>query len=200
MAFATYTQSFGTSYANGTVSIVEAVTGIPATVMAATTGGVINTQGQATLDASGNLSVIIDTARTWIVTAFDGVANGVVDPFSYVETAALRTSMTAGQLAGLKLVNAQTGTAYTLALTDAGKEVTMNNASANTLTVPTNATIAFPLQTQIDVVQVGAGVTTVGGAGITFIKPSALTLAIAAQYGGLRLTKVGTDLWRVNSI
>ncbi len=40
--------------------------------------------------------------------------------------------------------NAQTGTAYTLALSDAGKLVTVNNAVAITLTIPTNAIEALP--------------------------------------------------------
>ena len=57
--------------------------------------------------------------------------------------------------------NLQTGTAYTLVLTDAGKIVEMNNASANTLTIPANASVAFPVDTRIDVVQYGAGLTTV---------------------------------------
>ena len=41
-------------------------------------------------------------------------------------------------------INTQTGTTYTLALADKGKIVEMNNASANTLTIPTNASVAFP--------------------------------------------------------
>ena len=53
-------------------------------------------------------------------------------------------------------LNTQTGASYTLALSDAGKLVEMNNAGANTLTVPPNGTIAFPVNTRIDVVQYGA--------------------------------------------
>ena len=53
--------------------------------------------------------------------------------------------------------NAQTGTAYTLALSDAGKLVTFNNAAAITLTIPTNASVALPICTRIDLLQYGAG-------------------------------------------
>jgi len=64
--------------------------------------------------------------------------------------------------------NEQTGTTYTLALTDDGKLVEMNNASANTLTVPPNSSVAFPVGSQILVLQTGAGQTTlVAGAGVT---------------------------------
>lgn len=67
MAYALYTQSFGALNANLPVVIRDTV-GTPAIILAATTGGVINHQGKATLNGSGNLSVIIDTAITWTVT------------------------------------------------------------------------------------------------------------------------------------
>lgn len=70
MAYATFTQSFGAGYANAYVLISEASTGLPATIMAATTGGVVSTQGQAQLDGNGNLSVVIDTARTWNIEVY----------------------------------------------------------------------------------------------------------------------------------
>ena len=97
-------------------------------------------------------------------------------------------------------VNAQTGTTYTLALTDAPVVnasqgiVTMNNAAANTLTVPTNATVAFPVGAQIQVTQLGAGQTTIAAAaGATVSTPS--TLTARAQYSTLILTQVAADTW-----
>jgi hypothetical protein len=57
--------------------------------------------------------------------------------------------------------NLQTGTTYELVIGDAGKIVEMNNASANTLTIPANASVAFPVDTRIDVVQYGVGQTTI---------------------------------------
>ncbi len=47
--------------------------------------------------------------------------------------------------------DAQTGTTYTTVLNDNGQVVTMNNASANTLSIPTNASVAYPIGTQINV-------------------------------------------------
>lgn len=94
-------------------------------------------------------------------------------------------------------INFQTGTTYTLALTDAGNAVDMANASANTLTIPPNSSVAFPLYTVITVSQGGAGTTTIApGAGVTINKPTARTLAISAQYETALLQKVGTDTWR----
>ncbi len=116
-------------------------------------------------------------------------------------TAAARTKTT--QLATtdfvvgeVNTVNAdtQTGTTYTLVLTDAGKMVTMSNASAIALTVPTNASVAFPVNTRIDLLQLGAGQVTVSGAGITF-KSSGAKLKLTGQYSGATLWKEATDTW-----
>ncbi|QBQ96289.1 hypothetical protein [Paraburkholderia pallida] len=97
-------------------------------------------------------------------------------------------------------VNAQTGTSYTLAATDAPSAngyqgiVTMNNAGANTLTVPPNSSVSFPVGTQIQVVQLGAGQTTVsGGSGVTVNNPSSLTAR--AQYSSLVLTQIAANTW-----
>jgi hypothetical protein len=54
-------------------------------------------------------------------------------------------------------LNAQTGTTYTPVLADNGKLVTLSNASAITLTVPTNASVAYATGAQINIQQIGAG-------------------------------------------
>ena len=93
--------------------------------------------------------------------------------------------------------NAQTGTTYTLALTDDGKVVEMNNASANTLTVPPNSSVAFPVGSQILVLQTGAGQTTlVAGAGVT-VNSKDGNLKLSAQWCAATLIKRATDVWVV---
>jgi hypothetical protein len=90
--------------------------------------------------------------------------------------------------------NAQTGTTYTLVLSDAGKMVTLTNASAITLTIPTNASVAFPVNTRIDLLQYGAGQVTIAGAGVT-INSSGSKLKLTGQYSGASLWKKATDTW-----
>ncbi|HKY56438.1 MAG TPA: hypothetical protein VJL80_00185 [Aeromicrobium sp.] len=91
-------------------------------------------------------------------------------------------------------INAQTGTSYTLVLADAGKFVTMSNASASTLTVPPNSSVAFPVGTVIEGAQLGAGqVTLTPGSGVTINGTPGLK--IAAQYGSYALVKTATDTW-----
>ena len=93
--------------------------------------------------------------------------------------------------------NEQTGTTYTLALTDDGKVVEMNNASANTLTVPPNSSVAFPVGSQILVLQTGAGQTTVAaGAGVT-VNSKDGNLKLSAQWCAATLIKRATDVWVV---
>ena len=91
-------------------------------------------------------------------------------------------------------VNAQTGTSYTLQLSDAGKFVTLTNGAAITLTVPDNATSAFPTGTRISFAQLGAGQVTVAPSGGVTINADP-GLKVAAQYGGAELVKLGTDEW-----
>lgn len=93
-------------------------------------------------------------------------------------------------------VNAQTGTAYTLVLGDRNGIVTMSNGSANTLTIPTNASVAFPTNTIINILQIGAGATSItGDTGVTVNGVSAGSGDIQNQYQGVALLKVATNTW-----
>lgn len=92
-------------------------------------------------------------------------------------------------------INSQTGVAYTLVIDDAGKIIEMNNASANVLTVPSNATVAFPVNSYIEIVQMGAGVTTIAAAGGVTIRSRSGLLSFAAQYSAGSLYKRGTNEW-----
>lgn len=83
---------------------------------------------------------------------------------------------------------------YTLVLTDASKLVEMNVATANTVTVPTNASVAFPIGTVIAIVQQGVGKVSVAGAGGVTVRTAA-TLNLRAQYSGASLLKRATDEW-----
>lgn len=94
-------------------------------------------------------------------------------------------------------VNAQTGTTYALAATDAGNCVEMNNAAANTLTIPPNSSVAFGVGTTILVRQMGAGATTlVAGSGVTIRNPHA-TLKLTKQYASVALHQRAVDEWCV---
>lgn len=93
-------------------------------------------------------------------------------------------------------INAQTGTTYTLVLADAGKLVTLTNGSAITLTVPTNASVAFPVGTVIALAQLGAGLVSVAGAsGVTINGVTPGDDDLAGQWATASLTKLDTNTW-----
>lgn len=99
-------------------------------------------------------------------------------------------------------LNAQTAT-YTVVLTDADQKlVTMSVASANDFLIPTNANVAFPVGTVINVIQIGAGQTTIKAvtSGTTTISSTGATATapkLRAQYSAASCIKVATDTWYV---
>jgi len=100
-------------------------------------------------------------------------------------------------------IDAKTGTTYTFALTDANNElITASNASAQTYSIPTNASVAFPIGCQINIIQIGAGQVTIQAvtSGTTTVLSNGGTAAapkLRAQYSAATLVKVGTDAWYV---
>ncbi len=82
---------------------------------------------------------------------------------------------------------------YTLVLLDAGKTVTMTKGTAVTLTVPTNASVAFPVGTQIKVENLGAGLLTIAGAA----PPTINGKLTVRQYDSIVLEKTATNTWLV---
>jgi hypothetical protein len=104
--------------------------------------------------------------------------------------------------AGIPVVlNAQTAT-YTAVLGDAYKLVTMSNAAANDFLIPTNANVAFPVGTVINVVQIGAGTTTIEAvtSGTTTISSTGATAAapeLRTQFSAASCVKVATDTWYI---
>ena len=101
-----------------------------------------------------------------------------------------------GALTHLRSFNRRTSD-YTLALSDAGKVVEMNIGTANTLTIPADGTINFPVGSYIDVVQYGAGQTAIAGAGGVTVRSNNNWLKLNARYSGATLIKVAANEWYV---
>jgi hypothetical protein len=146
------------------------------------------------------------------VTAGTGLSGGGT---SGTVTVSIDTSVTADLTTAQTLTNksltdpkinlafdAQTGTSYTVVLNDNGQVVTMNNSSANTLSIPTNASVAYPIGTQINVLQIGTGQTTIQAvtSGTTSILSTGGTAAapkLRARYSMATCIKAATDTWYV---
>jgi hypothetical protein len=100
-------------------------------------------------------------------------------------------------------LNAQTGTTYTFVLTDSNNTlVTASNASAQTYSIPTNANVAYPIGSQINIIAIGAGQVTINAvtSGTTTILSNGATAAspkLRVQYSSASCVKVATDTWYV---
>ena len=97
--------------------------------------------------------------------------------------------------------NAQTAN-YTAVASDTAKVITMSVAGANTFSIPTNASVPFAIGTQITVIQIGAGQTTIQAvsSGTTTIVSNGATAAqprTRVQYSSATCIKSGTDSWYV---
>ena len=154
----------------------------------------------------------IRTLGTSIDTSFaadegDLLVGGTSDIFEALPIGAAGTVLTSDgdtaewvAPAGIPVVlNAQTAT-YTVVLGDAFKLVTMSNAAANDFLIPTNANVAFPVGTVINVVQIGAGKTTIEAVtpGTTTISSTAsVDPDLRAQFSAASCIKTGTDTWLV---
>ncbi len=158
--------------ASGTVTSITAGTGL--------SGGTI----------TGSGTIAIDTATTVDVSTAQTLTNKTL------------TSPTLNApLINLSL-NAQTGTTYTFVLADNGKLVTASNASAQTYSIPTNASVAYPIGTQINIIQIGAGQVTINAvtSGTTTVSSTGATATapkLRAQYSSATCIKANTDLWYV---
>jgi hypothetical protein len=91
------------------------------------------------------------------------------------------------------LMNMRTAN-YTLSLSDDGKTVDMNSTSATTVTVPTNATVAFPIGTVIRIRRLGTGtVSVVGASGVGIAWAS--SFSIPTRYTVAEIHKGAADTW-----
>lgn len=90
------------------------------------------------------------------------------------------------------IFNAQTGTTYTLVAGDVNKLVTLNNASAITLTIPNGV---FTTGQQINIQQIGAGQVTIANDGTSSY--TGRGTGLAAQYSAATIICTGTNTFTV---
>jgi hypothetical protein len=96
--------------------------------------------------------------------------------------------------------NAQTGTTYTTVLTDNGKLVTLSNSSPVAVTIPLNASVAYPVGAQLNFAWVGVGAVTIQGAVGVTINSTGATPAVPAlrvRYSSATAIQTATDTWLV---
>jgi len=171
----------GRQLTSGTYNILV---GINAT-LGLTTGNyntIIGSQITGLTAALAN-NIILADGQGNIKYRWDGTTNTITGDLAV--TGVLRPTVT---------TNRQTAS-YTLVLTDRGKLVEMNVATANNLTIPLDSAVAFPIGTQLEIAQYGAGQTTIVATGGVTIRSASGNLKIASQYVAISLIKIGTNEW-----
>jgi hypothetical protein len=179
------------SVAGRTGAVTLAIADV-ASLQAALDGKAASSHGHAIADVA-NLQAALDAKASTASPAFTGTPTAPTAS-AYAATTQIATTAQVHDTITTVPENAQAGTSYTLALSDAGRLVTLNNAAAITLTIPTNTSVAFPVGTRIDLLQYGAGQVTVGGSGVT-IRSSGSKLKLAGQYSGATLWKKAANEW-----
>lgn len=145
-------------------------------------------QGNASDTAIGRLLPPGGVQAGYVLTA-DGLGGISYTPLPQAVTA---TDVLVAQ-SRLVGINTQ-ASSYTLALSDAGKQVEYTGSTAVTFTVPANATVAFGIGTVISLYLAGTGPLTIGGAaGVTINSPSGFRLT--TQYAAASLVQRATNVW-----
>lgn len=121
--------------------------------------------------------------------------DGTGDP---IRTAFDKTNDNFDELyAGVTGITTSTLTAFTPALSDAGKTVIITNTSAIAVTVPTNASVAYVVGTVITIIQGGAGQITVSGDSGVTVDAYDSGNKTAGEHAAVSLLKYGTDTWKL---
>jgi hypothetical protein len=148
--------------------------------------------------SSGAVSLAINTAITADLSTAQTFTNKTLTSPT-INGATIATSTLTSPKVNLG-INTQTGTTYTTVLDDNGKLVTLSNASAITLTIPPNSSVAYSVGAQLNLAQLGAGqVTFAGGSGVTIVSTGATASApkLRAQYSTATAVQTSTDNWLV---
>ena len=157
------------------------------------------TVARVALGASGTVLKSDGTDASWATIVAANIATDAVTTAKIQDDAVTQAKLADRVVGSAELdnltLNAQTGTTYTLVLTDAHKLVTQSNASAITTTIPPNSSVAFEIGDQVNLLQLGAGkVTVAAGSGVT-IRSEGTKLKLKAQYAAATCVKIGTNEW-----
>lgn len=214
--------SLSASGASGNTGTIESVpigsitpdTGAFTTFSASSTATAndLNTRDFEFTGGSGGNAITIPGSVANALTIYDTntnayltfITNGGTPLMSFSQPSSFTTLSASGLItataAGIQSwapigANTYTDATYTFALTDQDTYIRFNRATAQTITVPANSTVAFPVGTEINGIQAGAGQVTFVAAGGVTLNSKGAVLSISGQFGGFSLKKYGTDTW-----
>ena len=159
-------------------------------VSSAQATAIATAKSEAIADATSQVNAVIASAPAALNT-LDELAAALGDDANYAATV---TTALAGKVPSATPISQKTSS-YTLSsLNEKDSMIEMNSASATTVTIPTNAAVAFPIGTSLDVLRVGAGAVDVAAAGGVTVNATP-GLKLRAQWSSATLIKRATDTW-----
>jgi hypothetical protein len=178
--------AYPASNPSGYLSTVSLTTNVTGTLPVANGG-----TGATTLTAN---NVLLGNGTSAVQVVAPGTNGNVLtsNGTTWVSSAAAGGSVSYPQ-------NIQSGN-YTLVLGDAGKHIYSANTGAQTITIPTNASVAFPLGTLITVVNFGTTTILLGVSGVSIYPNGSKSASAAPKISpgtSLQLLKTDTDAWNI---
>jgi hypothetical protein len=181
--------------ATSTVSYVDNT----ATLVGYAKTGVFTAKGDLAV-ASGPLvlsKLSVGANGTYLVadsTAPNGIKWLDIDPVTETGAATLTNKVLTSPQINIG-INPITGTAYTVGLSDNGKLTTLDNAAAIGVTIPLNATTAFPIGAQLHFAQINDGTVTFVPATNAVIIGATPGYRLRVKWSTATITKIATNTW-----
>ena len=167
----------------------------------------------ATVDLDGNVSNVLRGDGTFgadanssygdsnVVTLLGSFGSNTIVTTGNISAGNVNSNVNGFSIGYLEIPQVALTADDTIALEDSGKHFHSNTAGNITLTIPTNATVAFPVGTAISIVEEAAGnilVNAAAGVNLYLAGNSTAANRVLGTYGMATLMKVGTDTWFIN--
>ena len=159
-------------------------------VSSAQATAIATAKSEAIADATARVNAVIASAPAALDT-LDELAAALGDDANYAATI---TTALAGKVPSATTISQKTAS-YTLAsINEKDSMIEMNAAGATTVTVPTDAAVAFPVGTSLDILRVGAGAVDVAAAGGVTVNATP-GLKLRSQWSSATLIKRAANTW-----
>ena len=159
-------------------------------VSSAQATAIATAKSEAIADATARVNAVIAAAPAALDT-LDELAAALGDDANYATTV---TTALAGKVPSATPISQKTAS-YTLSsINEKDSMIEMNAAGATTVTIPTDAAVAFPVGTSLDVLRVGAGAVDIAAAGGVTVNATP-GLKLRAQWSSATLIKRAANTW-----
>jgi hypothetical protein len=159
-------------------------------VSSAQATAIATAKSEAIADATAQVNAVIASAPAALNT-LDELAAALGDDANYATTV---TTALAGKVPSATPISQKTAS-YTLSsINEKDSMIEMNAAGATTVTIPTDAAVAFPVGTSLDVLRVGAGAVDIAAAGGVTVNATP-GLKLRAQWSSATLIKRAANTW-----